>query len=299
MRLRQRVVSKMRIESKSRKVFNIANIAILSVLGICFLVPYVMILSASLTSEGEFLAHGYSLFPRGFTFHAYAQLFKNDNTILLALGNSIFFTLCGTVLHVATTALAAYPLSKRHLVGGGIISKILIFSMLFSGGLLPTYMLIVSMGLKNTWFAVLLPGMLSPWNCILIRSYYTSIPSVLEEAVKIDGGNNWTVFRKIYLPMSTPVLASIILFTAVGFWNSWSGPILYFDSRHRDMLPLTAVIQQMLQENVNPSGTAVGAGYSENVKMATVVISTLPIIISYPFVQKYFVSGMMLGSVKE
>lgn len=289
----------MKIESKSRKVFNVANIVICSLLGIAFLVPYVLILSASLTGEGEFLAHGYSLLPRGFTFHAYAQLFKKDSAILRAFGNSVFFTLTGTVLHVATTALAAYPLSKKRLVGGGVLSKILVFSMLFSGGLLPTYMLIVGMGLKNTWLAVLLPGMLSPWNCILIRSYYANIPAALEEAVKIDGGNNWTVFWRIYLPMSTPVIASIILFTAVGFWNSWAGPVLYFDSRHRDMLPLTAVIQQMLEENISPSGTAVGSGYSENVKMATVVISTLPIILSYPFVQKYFVTGMMLGSVKE
>lgn len=289
----------MRIESRSRKIFNGCNIAILSLLGICFLLPYLMILSASFTDEGRFLAHGYSLIPRGFTFHSYIRLFKGDSTIVRALGNSVFLTVCGTALHVGTTALAAYPLSKKKFVGGGVIMKILIFAMLFSGGLVPSYILIVGMGLKNSWLALLLPGMLSPWNCILIRSYFCGIPSSMEEAVKIDGGNNWTVFTRIYLPMSKPVLASIVLFTAVGFWNSWSGPLLYFDTRHSFMYPLTAVLQQMLQENVNPSGTAVGSGYSENVKMATVVISTLPIIVTYPFVQKYFVSGMMLGSVKE
>jgi putative aldouronate transport system permease protein len=289
----------MRIESKSRKVFNVCNIIFLCLLGVFFLVPYLLILSASFTSEAQFLRHGYSLIPRGLTIHAYVTLFKDDTTIIRAIGNSIFLTVTGTIVHVGTTACAAYPLSKRNFFGRNVIWKILIFSMLFSGGLVPTYMLIISMGLKNNWLALILPGMLSPWNCILIRSYYSTIPSSMEEAVKIDGGNNWIVFSRIYVPMSTPILASIVLFTAVGFWNSWSGPLLYFDSLHRSMWPLTAVVQQMLQENVNPSGTSVGSGYSETVKMAMVVISTLPIIVAYPFVQKYFVKGMMLGSVKE
>ena len=177
--------------------------------------------------------------------------------------------------------------------------KIIIFSMLFSGGLIPTYMLIVNMGLKNSYLAILLPCMLAPWNCILIRNYFSSVPPALEEACKMDGGNNLTVFLKIYIPMSKSIIASIILFTAVAFWNNWSAPVLYFDSRHKDMLPLTAVLQQMLQENVNPSGGSASSGFAENVKMATVVVSTLPIIIAYPFMQKYFISGIMLGSVKE
>lgn len=289
----------MRIESRSRKIFNVCNIVVLSILGLLFVVPYLMILSASLTGEAEFLRYGYSIFPRGFTFEAYGKLFKDDMTILRALGNSVFLTVVGTALHVMVNAFAAYPLSKKNFVGKKPVMYILIFAMLFSGGLVPTYILIVEMGLKNTWFALLLPGALAPWNCILIRSFYLSIPDSLEEAAKLDGASNLKIFLSIYVPVSMPVLASQVMFTAVGFWNSWSGPILYFDSRHRDMLPLTAILQQMLQENVDPSGGAVGSGYSETVKMATVVISTLPIIFTYPFMQKYFISGMMLGSVKE
>ena len=289
----------MAIETKSRKIFNICNVAVLGLLGIAFLLPYVMIISASLTDEGAFLAHGYSVLPRDITFSAYIQLFKGDTTVIRAFFNSVFLTVCGVILHVGTTTLAAYPLSKKKFVGGGVFMKIIIFSMLFSGGLIPTYMLIVNMGLKNSYLAILLPCMLAPWNCILIRNYFSSVPPALEEACKMDGGNNLTVFLKIYIPMSKSIIASIILFTAVAFWNNWSAPVLYFDSRHKDMLPLTAVLQQMLQENVNPSGGSASSGFAENVKMATVVVSTLPIIIAYPFMQKYFISGIMLGSVKE
>ncbi len=289
----------MAIETRSRKVFNICNLIILTILGIGFLLPYVMIVSASLTDEGEFLAHGYSILPRDITLSAYIKLFQGDLTVVRAFFNSVFLTVSGVILHVGTTTLAAYPLSKKKLVGGKVIMKVIIFSMLFSGGLIPTYMLIVNMGLKNSYLAILLPAMLAPWNCILIKNYFTTVSEALEEACKMDGGNNLTVFLRIYVPTSKSIIASVVLFTAVAFWNNWSAPILYFDSRHSDMLPLTAVLQQMLQENVNPSGGSVGSGFAENEKMATVVISTLPIIIAYPFMQKYFISGIMLGSVKE
>ena len=287
------------IRSKKEKAFNVCNIIILSLLGICFVLPYLFILSASLMSEGEYLARGYSLIPYGFTFDAYVQLFKYDTTILKSLGCSIFLTVTGTILHTSVNVLAAYPLSKPKFVGKNVLMKILIFAMLFSGGLIPTYILIVNMGLKNNWLALLLPGALSPWTCIMIRSFFLSVPPSLEEAMKMDGANNLTVLLHVYVPMSVPVIASQMMFMAVVFWSSWSGPLLYFDHNHRDMLPLAAVLQQMLQKNVNPSGGSVGGDYSETMKMAMVVISTLPVIAAYPFMQKYFISGMMLGSVKE
>lgn len=170
--------------------------------------------------------------------------------------------------------------------------------MLFSGGLIPTYILVVNMGLKNNWLALLLPGMLAPWTCFLIRNFYYSIPQSLEEAVKIDGGNNWVVFTRIYLPLSMSFLSTAVLTNAVAFWNAWSGPILYFDNAHRYMLPLTAVLQQLLQENISSSGSAIG-GYTEPMKMATVVISVVPILIVFPIIQKYMINGMMYGAVKE
>ncbi|MCI8500393.1 MAG: carbohydrate ABC transporter permease [Clostridia bacterium] len=287
------------IRSKKEKAFNVCNIVILSLLGVCFVLPYLFILSASLMSEGEYLARGYSLIPYGFTFDAYVQLFKYDTTILKSLGCSIFLTVTGTLLHTCVNVLAAYPLSKPNFVGKNLLMKILIFAMLFSGGLIPTYILIVNMGLKNNWLALLLPGALAPWTCIMIRSFFLSVPPSLEEAMKMDGANNLTVLLHVYVPMSVPVIASQMMFMAVGFWSSWSGPLLYFDHNHRDMLPLAAVLQQMLQKNVNPSGGSVGGDYSETMKMAMVVISTLPVIAAYPFMQKYFISGMMLGSVKE
>lgn len=287
------------IRSKSEKVFNVVNICILSVLGICFVVPYLLILSASFMSEGEFLARGYSIIPYGFTFESYKRLFRYDNTIIRAFGNSVFLTVVGTLLHTTVNVLTAYPLSKPKFVGCGIFMKILIFAMLFSGGLVPTYILIVNLDLKNSWLALLLPGALSPWTCIMIRAFFISIPASLEEAMKMDGANNFTVLLHVYVPMSIPVIASQMMFIAVGFWSSWSGPMLYFDHNHRNMLPLAAILQQMLQKNINPSGSAPGGSYSETMKMAMVVISTVPIIAAYPFMQKYFISGMMLGAVKE
>jgi putative aldouronate transport system permease protein len=170
--------------------------------------------------------------------------------------------------------------------------------MLFSGGLIPTYVLIVEMGLNNTWWALLLPGALAPWNVIIIRSYYLTIPHSLEEAAKLDGASNFKVFLRIYVPMSMPVISTQILFTAVGFWNAWSGPLLYFDSSHSNMYPLSTLLKLMLDENSGAMGGS-GSGYTEPEKMATTVIATLPIIVSYPFMQKYFISGMTLGSVKE
>lgn len=286
------------VKSTSRKVFNGCNIAFLTVLGVMFLLPTLLILSASFMSETEYLAHGYSIIPYGFNFGNYVKLFE-DNAIIRALLNSVVVTLGGTLSSVAVTTLTAYALSKPNLVGRGVFMKILMFCMLFSGGLVPTYMLVISLGLKNTYWALWLPGLIAPWNVILIRSNFMGVPPSLEEAMKIDGGNNLTCFLHVAVPMCVPTLASIILFSAVANWNGWAGFLLYFNSRHRDMYSLTALLQEMLQENINPSGGSVGSGYSETFKMATVVISTVPIILIYPFMQKYFIAGMMLGGVKE
>lgn len=288
----------MRIETKARKAFNVCNIIILSILGICFVVPYLMIVSASFTSTKMFNLHGYSVLPRGITFSAYISIFRDGETILRAIGNSLFYTVVGTCLHVSVNIMAAYPLSKRDFVGKGVVMRILVFAMLFSGGLIPTYVLISEMHLKNTWWALLLPGALAPWNVIMIRSYYLTIPLSLDEAAKLDGASNFTVFARIYVPMSMPIISTQILFTAVGFWNAWSGPLLYFDSAHSYMYPLTTLLKLMLDESSGAMGGS-GSGYTEPEKMATTVISTLPIIIAYPFMQRYFISGMTLGSVKE
>ncbi len=286
------------VRSASRKAFNICNIAFLSFLGIMFLLPSLLIVSASLMSEEQYLSHGYSLIPYGFNFGNYIKLFE-DSAIIRSLWNSVVVTVGGTLSSIVVTTFTAYALSKRNLVGRRVLMMILMFCMLFSGGLVPTYMLIISLGLKNTYWALWLPGLIAPWNVILIRSNFMTVSPSLEEAMKIDGGNNFTVFLHVAVPMCIPTLASIVLFSAVSNWNGWAGFLLYFNTQHRYMYSLTALLQEMLQENINPSGGSVGSGYSETFKMATIVISTLPIIMIYPFMQKYFISGMMLGGVKE
>ena len=286
------------VKSRSRKIFNCFNIALLTLLGLVFVLPSVLIVSASFTSESQFLRYGYSLLPRGFTFENYRKLLS-DSAIIRALFNSILVTVVGTLSSVSVTTCAAYALSKHNLVGRNVFMRILMFCMLFSGGLVPTYVLIISLKLQNTYFALWLPGLMAPWNVILIRSNLMGVPPSLEEAMKIDGGNNLTCFLHVAVPMCIPTIASIILFTAVSSWNGWAGFLLYFNSRHRYMYSLTALLQEMLAENINPSGGSVGSGYSESFKMATVVFSTLPIVIAYPFMRKYFIAGMMLGGVKE
>lgn len=289
-------VKKRTIKSKKEKAFNVCNIVILSLLGVCFVLPYLYILSASFMSEGAFDKHGYSLIPYGFSFQAYGKLFQ-DFSIIKSFGVSIFLTLTGTVLHTTVNVLTAYPLSKPKFVGKNVLMKILIFAMLFSGGLIPTYVLIVNMGLKNNYLSLLLPGALSPWTCIMIRSFFLSVPASMEEAMKMDGANNFTVLLHVYVPMSVPVIASQMMFIAVGFWSSWSGPLLYLTKEN--MYPLALVLQKMMQKNINPSSGGTSSGAHDTMKMAMVVISTLPIICVYPFMHKYFISGMMLGSVKE
>lgn len=288
----------MKIQSKGTKIFNAVNIAVLSLLGVTFVIPFLMVFSASFTSMAQFNLHGYSIFPRDFTFAAYTSIFKNHSTIWGAIGNSLFYTVVGTVAHVSVGLAAAYPLSKRDLVGKKALMRILIFAMLFNGGLIPTYVLISEMGLKNTWWALLLPGALAPWNVILIRSYYYTIPGSLEESAKLDGATNLTVFVRIYLPLCKPIVSTQVLFAAIGFWSAWAGPLLYFDNAHSHMYPLATLLKLMLEENAGVTGGQTG-GFNEPEKMALTMISTLPIVMVYPFMQKYFISGMTLGSVKE
>lgn len=289
----------MKIESKVEKTFNVINIVILSLLGVVFLVPYLMIFSSAFTSESAFLKYGYSVFPHGFTFQNFIRLFSDGNTIIQALGNTLFYTVAGTLLCVTTTFMAAYPLSKWQLPGRKFIMGFLLVAMLFSGGLVPTYLLIVKyLHLKNNWLSLLLPGMLGPFTVMTMLPFLQGIPASLEESIKMDGGNNVTVLLHVYIPMSLPLVASTTMSSAIGFWNAWSGPLLYFDQRHSYMFPLMTVIQQMFQENVDPNG-GYHSGYTETVKMASIVVTTLPIIAAYPLMHKYFIKGMMLGAVKE
>lgn len=288
----------MHIESKGAKAFQIVDIILLTILGLIFLIPYYMIFIGSFTDESAFLLNGYALWPAKWSLEAYGSVFATGSDIFRSLISSVIITLSGTAIQVVVTTLTAFGLSRRKLFGKRVLMVILLFSMLFSGGLVPSYIWIAGqLHLRNNYLAVVLPGALNAWNCILTINYLRGIPQEMEEAAKLDGCGCWKMFGLIYLPVSVPIIATITLFAAVQYWNMWAEPALYFDSNHRYMLPLTALLREIIQEDISPSGGNV-RGVSETVKMATVVVATVPIICVYPFLQKYFMSGLMLGSVK-
>ena len=288
----------MQIKSKGAKAFQIFDVIFLTLLGLIFVIPYLLILAGSLTDESAFLRNGYALWPSKWSFEAYRSVFATGSEILSSFWSSILITVSGTAIQVAVTTMTAYGLSRRNLVGKRVLMVILLFSMLFSGGLVPSFIWIAGkLGLRNNYLAVLLPGALNAWNCILTINYLRSVPYELEEAAKLDGCGCWRMFFSIHLPVSVPILATITLFAAVQYWNMWAEPTLYFDSNHRHMLPLTALLREIIQEDISPTGGGI-RGVNETVKMATVMVATLPIICVYPFLQKYFMSGLMLGSVK-
>lgn len=288
----------MKIRSRGEKIFQFFNYFLLTLLGIIFVLPYVLILTSSLSSESAFLKNGYSLWPAEFSLDAYKTILATGSDFMSSLLSSVIITVGGTAVQLTVTTLTAYALSRRNLKGSRFLMGVLLFAMLFSGGLIPTYIWIAGkLQLRNNYLAVILPGALNIWNCILTMNYFRTIPQELEEAARIDGCGCWRMFLDVMLPLAVPILATVVLFAAVQYWNMWAEPALYFDSNHRYMLPLTALLREIIQQDINPSGGNV-RGVSETVKMAITVLSTLPIICVYPFLQKYFIKGLTIGSVK-
>lgn len=284
--------------SKPQKAFHVVNIVFMIVLSLCFVLPYVMILSASLTDEMTLLASGgMTLFPKKFSFYAYEYIFSSNTLMLRSILNSLIMTVTGTALSTVVCMMCAYPLSRKYLKHRKGIMFFLLFTMLFSGGLVPTYLL-VSTVFPDSMLAVIVPTAMSAWYTILIKNFFLSVSPSIEEAAKMDGASNFCVFWRIFLPISKPILATVILFNAVSIWNNWFSPKLYITTQEK--YPIQYLLQQLL---VNVEGIYGGGGGNvvpqESVKMASVIVASLPIILVYPFLQKYFINGIMLGGVKE
>ena len=284
--------------SKGRIVFNIFNITFLTLLSLVFLLPYWMILSGSLTEELALISNGYQLIPSKFSFYAYEFIVKSDPYLLNSVKNSIIMTILGTTITTVTSVLYAYPLSRNYLKGKKFFSLFMIFTMLFGGGLIPYYLVVTSF-FTDTILAIIIPGAMAPYYAILLRNFFWTIPDSLEEAAKIDGAGNFRILLKIYLPLSMPVLATVVLFAAVSLWNNWVGPMLFISSKEK--YPIQYLIQQLMTNITGIYGGGSGGNVlpSESVKMASVVMGSLPIIIVYPFLQRYFITGMIVGGVKE
>jgi len=296
--LNERQMKKM-IKTRGERIFDIVNCIILVFTVIITLLPFLHVVAKSLSKESAVMAGEVIIFPIGFNLRTYKYVIGNHE-FLRSLYVSIFVTGIGTILHVLVTSLVAYPLSRKYLVGRRIISFIFIFTMLFSGGLIPTYLVIKSLGLIDSIWVLILPGLFSSFNMIILRNYFSTIPDSLEESAKIDGCSNLGIFFRIIFPLSLPAIATVCIYTAVSYWNSYFNALLYINSRN--LYPLSLYLRTVVLDtaaqlvDLNPELTNLNP---ESVRSATVVASTLPILIVYPLLQKYFIKGVILGAVKE
>jgi len=284
-------------KTRSNFLFNLfVNLVMLTSLLLC-LIPFVYMIALSLSSPKAIINNEVFLWPKGFTLESYLQIFNYPN-FFHAYGNTILYTFVGTGISLAMMILFAYPLSKTRLKGQKTLMKLVIFSMFFTGGLIPNYLLVSSLGLINTRWAMLLPFAINQFNLILLINFFRTIPEDMEEAAIIDGLDYFGILLKIILPLSGAALATVGLYTAVFFWNDWFNGLIYLKS---SQFPVMLFLRNIVT-GTSMVGDAAGAGdkttIAISIKSAVIITSTLPIIVLYPFLQRYFVKGIMIGAVK-
>ncbi len=269
---------------------------------ICLL-PFLLMITSSFMNEKEILTEGYKLIPKRISFSAYEFLFRNSKNLLASYRITITIAVTGTVLGLFFMSMAGYVLCRKDLKYRNQISFFMYFTTLFSGGLIPSYILMVNgLGLKDSIWAMILPGLMSPWSIFLMRNFMKAIPDSLYESAAIDGAGDFKIYWRIYMPLAKPSLATIGLFLTLGYWNEWYNAMLYIQSAVK--FPLQYFLQRIVsQANIQlliQKGVTVNIGDlpSESIKMATAVVAIGPIILLYPFVQRYFVSGLTIGAVK-
>nr|AIF26895.1 hypothetical protein [uncultured bacterium fosmid pJB148G3] len=274
---------------------------IMFLLGFITLYPFWHVLMYSISDPIRAMTGGLFFIPRGFSVYGFEILFQTKQ-IFTAYGNSIFLLVVGTSVNVIFTALMAYPLSIKRFHGRNAITMMAFFTMLFGGGMIPGYLLVKGLGLLDSLWALILPGTISAWNMIIMKNYFQSIPASLEESANIDGASQMTILVRIIVPVSMPVIATIALFYGVGHWNSYFSAILYINSNSKITLPiyLRNLLNSTAMDQATQAGVAVdtSAITPETMKMSTIVASVLPMLIAYPFIQKYYVKGIMVGSIK-
>jgi putative aldouronate transport system permease protein len=287
--------------TRGYRVFQAVNAVLLTGVVVVTLYPFVNIVARSLSDESYLIAGKVNLVPRGFNLTAY-KLIMSDSMFWTNYRNTVVYTVVATAIAIVLTTCYAYVLSKPQLRGRGVLVGIAVFTMFFSGGLIPNYVLITSLGMKNSIWAIVLPNAVSVFNLLVMKAFFESLPVELEEAAAVDGLNTYGVLWRIVLPLSKAVLATMVLFYAVSFWNSWFSAFLYMD--RLDLFPVTVYLRNLIAGATGaqaaggvPDGDAVQA--AATMQAVTIVLTTLPILAVYPFVQRYFVSGVMLGAVKQ
>ncbi|WP_135553649.1 carbohydrate ABC transporter permease [Paenibacillus cymbidii] len=289
--------------SSGDRLFGLFVYAVLALIVLLVLYPLVFIVAASVSDANAILRGEVWLWPRGFHWGGYTKVLTN-NEVLVGYGNTLLYTALGTALNVAMTVCAAYPLSRKQLWGRNMVTVFLVFTMFFSGGLIPTYLLIKSLGMLNTMWAMIVPGAVSMWNIIIMRTFFqASIPGEILESAEIDGCSELRMLMRIVLPLSMPIIAVMILFYSVGHWNSYFSALIYLNDRHK--FPLQLFLREMLvQDTMTDSISYLNKDLvaqmmkAETAKYAAVIIANLPILMLYPFLQKYFTKGMLVGAIK-
>lgn len=284
------------------KIFYAVNKIFMVLLIIIMVYPFWYIVMYSLSNSKLAATGGLFLIPKGFSLESYKTMIGNVS-FLSGFKVSIIVTICGTVFATFFTATTAYAISKKRLRARNFFTFLILFTMLFNGGMIPTYLLVKQLGLLDSYLALILPSAIGAWNIFLMRSFFVGIPDELEEAAKIDGASDLTVFFTIILPLSKAVLATVGLFLAVGYWNDFFSTILYITDKNK--WALQAVLRDIISNTSSSlSSQGVSLGFQQEiseatVKMASIIVATLPILIVYPFIQKYFVKGTLIGSIKS
>ncbi|MGP4042024.1 carbohydrate ABC transporter permease [Gracilibacillus sp. D59] len=281
------------------RVFDVFNHIFLAVVAMITVVPFLYIVGGSFASESELATRSFFVIPHEFTTNAYNYIFSTD-AVLRSLGISILVTVLGTLVSMLLTLTMAYPLSRPNMIGRNLFLNLVLFSMLFGGGMIPTYLLVKGLGLLDSIWALILPVAINPFNLIIVKTFFQQLPKELEDASKMDGCTELQTFWRVMLPLSKPVIATFTLFYAVFYWNDFFNALLYLTDTSK--WPIQLLLQQLVMVANTGLGDLQEASLyeppEESVKLAVIVVATVPILMFYPFLQKHFAKGVMLGSVK-
>jgi putative aldouronate transport system permease protein len=285
----------------SGRVFDVFNFITLGIIAIITVLPFLYILAGSFATEAELTRRTFFIIPETFSLDAFKYIFSTD-TFFRSILVSIYITVVGTIICLFFTFSMAYPLSRKDLMGRNLLLNMVLFSMLFGGGMIPTFLVVKGLGLLDTLWAVMLPMAINPFFLIIVKNFFQELPLELEESAKIDGCTEIGVFWRIFLPLSKPVIATFALFYAVLLWNDFFSALLYINDSTK--WPVQVLLQQIIILSQMSIGDAsqMGAEYVEppeqSLKLAVIIVATLPILIVYPFLQKHFAKGILIGSVK-
>ena len=297
------------MRTREEKIFQVIGHIVMIFLSLSAVIPMILLFMSSITDNDTLIQNGYSFIPEKFSLYAYEYVFKTGNSVVKAYGVSILLTAVGTVLSITITTLLAYAISKKSLPARGVLTFLVFFTMLFNGGLVPTYMNYTTVfGIKDTFLGILLPNLVtSGFYILLMKSYFvTSIPAEILEAAYIDGASEFQTVSKVAVPLAKPIIATIGLFAGIAYWNDWQNGYVYL-TRNTDLYSIQNLLNRMIQNiqyltqnsgNISNADVGLASIPSVSVRMAMAVIGVLPVLILYPFIQGNFVKGITLGGVK-